>query len=95
MLVNLGKSAGFDIAPWTDRVRLIDAKYGGRWELPVIGEVSAPAAVLFRPDGYVARVGDLTQRGLTDTLTHLVRTGEAARVAHRAQHEACTIKGRS
>jgi hypothetical protein len=52
-----------------DRVQLIDAMYGGRWELPVIGEVTAPAALLIRPDGYVAWVGDVTQRGLADTLT--------------------------
>ena len=31
--------------------------------------VAAPTAVLIRPDGYVAWVGDRTQRGLTDALT--------------------------
>ena len=39
------------------------------WELPVIGPVSAPAAVLIRPDGHVAWVGDEAQLGLTDALT--------------------------
>jgi len=41
-------------APWADRVRLVKAQYGGKWELPVIGEVSTPSAVLIRPDSYVA-----------------------------------------
>jgi 3-(3-hydroxy-phenyl)propionate hydroxylase len=69
VLLNLGEPGGFDIAPWADRVRLIEAKYGGAWELPTLGVVTAPAAVLIRPDGYVAWVGDLTQRGLADALT--------------------------
>jgi hypothetical protein len=59
----------FDITPWGDRVQLIDAEYLGEWELPVLGTVTAPAAVLIRPDGYVAWVGDRTRVGLTDALT--------------------------
>jgi hypothetical protein len=39
--------------PWGDRVPVVDATHHGAWELPVLGEVSAPAAVLVRPDGYV------------------------------------------
>lgn len=58
VLLNLGEPGDFDTTPWTDRVRLIDAKYVGTWELPVLGEVSAPTAVLIRPDGYVAWVSD-------------------------------------
>jgi 2-polyprenyl-6-methoxyphenol hydroxylase-like FAD-dependent oxidoreductase len=69
VLLNLGEPGGFDITPWADRVQLIDAKYSGTWELPALGAVSAPAAVLIRPDGYVAWVGDLTQLGLVDALT--------------------------
>ena len=69
MLLNFGEPGGFNIARWEDRVRLIDAKYVGTWELPVLGEVSAPTAVLIRPDGYVAWVGDVTPLGLDDTLT--------------------------
>jgi len=69
VFLNLGEPGGFDITPWADRVQRIDAKYGGAWELPAIGAVTAPTAVLIRPDGYVAWVGDLTQLGLADALT--------------------------
>ena len=68
VLLNLDEPGGLDIAPWSDRVRSIDARYGGTWELPAIGAVSAPSAVLIRPDGYVAWVGELTQLGLADAL---------------------------
>jgi 2-polyprenyl-6-methoxyphenol hydroxylase-like FAD-dependent oxidoreductase len=69
VLLNLAEPDGFDIAPWADRVQLIDASYMGEWELPVLGAVTAPAAVLIRPDGYVAWVGDGTDAGLRDALT--------------------------
>jgi uncharacterized protein YheU (UPF0270 family) len=68
VLLNLGEPGGFDITPWADRVQLIDARYEGAWELPAIGAVTAPTAVLIRPDGYVAWVGDLSQVGLVDAL---------------------------
>jgi 3-(3-hydroxy-phenyl)propionate hydroxylase len=69
VLLNFGEPGGFDIAPWADRVQSLDATYEGRWELPVIGAVTAPTAVLVRPDGYVAWVGESTQMGLGDALT--------------------------
>jgi 3-(3-hydroxy-phenyl)propionate hydroxylase len=69
VLLNLGEPGGLDIAPWSDRVRLIDAEHAGEWELPVFGSVTAPTAVLIRPDGYVAWVGERTDVGLTDALT--------------------------
>jgi 3-(3-hydroxy-phenyl)propionate hydroxylase len=69
VLLNLGEPGGFDITPWVDRVQMIDAKYVGPWELPVLGAVTAPTAVLIRPDGYVGWVGDLTDPGLPDALT--------------------------
>jgi 2-polyprenyl-6-methoxyphenol hydroxylase-like FAD-dependent oxidoreductase len=69
VLLNLGDPGGLDISPWADRAQLIDAKHVGTWELPVLGAVTAPTAVLIRPDGYVAWVGDLTQLGLVDALT--------------------------
>lgn len=68
VLLNLGEPDGFDIDPWRDRVRLINARYDGRWELPALGAVPAPAAVLIRPDGYVAWVGEGSQAGLGDAL---------------------------
>ena len=69
VLLNLSERRGFDITPWADRIQLIDAQYVGKWELPVLGAVTAPSAVLIRPDGYVAWVGDVTQQGLADALT--------------------------
>jgi len=69
VLLNLGQLGGLDMTPWSDRVQLIDAEYVGVWELPVLGVVTAPAAVLIRPDGYVAWVGDQTQMGLAEALT--------------------------
>ena len=68
VLLNLGEPGGLDVTPWADRVQMIDAEYDGAWELPVIGEVAAPSAVLIRPDGYVGWVGDLSDPGLLDAL---------------------------
>jgi 2-polyprenyl-6-methoxyphenol hydroxylase-like FAD-dependent oxidoreductase len=69
VLLNLGVPGTLDVAGWADRVKGIDAGYAGVWELPVIGAVAAPAAVLIRPDGHVAWVGDGTDLGLRDALT--------------------------
>ena len=68
LLLNLGEPGGIDITPWADRVQLIDGSYKGEWELPVLGVVSAPTALLVRPDGHVAWVGDGTGVGPTDAL---------------------------
>jgi 2-polyprenyl-6-methoxyphenol hydroxylase-like FAD-dependent oxidoreductase len=69
VLLNLGEPGGLGISPWADRVRLIEARYEGAWELPAIGTVVAPNAVLIRPDGYVGWVGDGTELGLVEALT--------------------------
>lgn len=69
VLLNLGEPGALDIAPWADRVQRVDARYSGAWELPVLGVVAAPGAVLIRPDGYVAWVGDGIDQGLRDALT--------------------------
>jgi 3-(3-hydroxy-phenyl)propionate hydroxylase len=69
VLLNLARRGGFHIAPWADRVKLVEATYDGVWELPVAGVVPAPDAMLIRPDGYVAWVGNVTEPGLTDALT--------------------------
>ena len=68
VLLNLGAPGGFDVSPW-NRVRLVDASHDGPWELPVLGEVTAPAAVLIRPDGHVAWVGDPTEPDPSQALT--------------------------
>jgi 2-polyprenyl-6-methoxyphenol hydroxylase-like FAD-dependent oxidoreductase len=69
LLLNLSEPGSVGTGPWADRVQSIDARYDGTWELPAIGAVTAPAAVLIRPDGYVAWVGEGTEVGLTDALT--------------------------
>jgi hypothetical protein len=68
VLLNLGEPGALDVAAWADRVQPIDARYAGSWELPVLGAVAAPTAVLIRPDGYVAWVGDGTETGLHGAL---------------------------
>jgi 2-polyprenyl-6-methoxyphenol hydroxylase-like FAD-dependent oxidoreductase len=69
VLLNLGEPGDLDVTPWSDRIQLIDASFEGEWELPVLGVVSAPTAVLIRPDGHVAWVGDGTDQGLSEALT--------------------------
>jgi 2-polyprenyl-6-methoxyphenol hydroxylase-like FAD-dependent oxidoreductase len=69
VLLNLGEPGALDIASWADRVERVDARYAGLWELPVLGAVAAPTAVLIRPDGHVAWVGEGTDDGLRDALT--------------------------
>jgi 3-(3-hydroxy-phenyl)propionate hydroxylase len=76
VLINFGKAGAVHIGRWADRVQLVDAAYGGRWQLPVIGDVPAPDAVLVRPDGYIAWVGEGSQAGLTEALTTWLGTGE-------------------
>jgi 2-polyprenyl-6-methoxyphenol hydroxylase-like FAD-dependent oxidoreductase len=68
VLLNLGDPGSLDITPWAGRVRLTDAKHAGPWELPALGAVTAPAAVLIRPDGHVAWAGEPSHQGLPDAL---------------------------
>jgi 3-(3-hydroxy-phenyl)propionate hydroxylase len=67
VLLNLGAFVDFDVSPWPG-VRMVDARCDGPWELPVLGEVAAPTAVLIRPDGYVAWTGDLADPDLSRAL---------------------------
>jgi 3-(3-hydroxy-phenyl)propionate hydroxylase len=69
VFLNLEEPSRFKVSPWADRVRVVDGKYDGAWELPVLGSVMAPKAVLIRPDGYTAWVGDETPRGPAVALT--------------------------
>jgi hypothetical protein len=69
VLLNLGEHLALDITPWASRVKRVDGRYAGAWELPVRGAVAAPSAALIRPDGHVAWVGDGTDEGLRDALT--------------------------
>ena len=83
ILLNLGEPGGIDIAPWASRVKVIDARYDGTWKLPALGVVTAPSAVLIRPDGYVAWVGDLSQEGLNEALTTWFGPAAARRDSRR------------
>jgi 2-polyprenyl-6-methoxyphenol hydroxylase-like FAD-dependent oxidoreductase len=69
VLLDLGNRLALDASPWSDRLQTVEARYDGAWELPVLGPVAPPSAVLVRPDGYVAWVGDGTDTGLRDALT--------------------------
>jgi len=69
VLLNFGDRGGLDISPWANRIQFLDVQYDGAWELPTTGSVIAPDAVLIRPDGHVAWVGDATRQGLNAALT--------------------------
>jgi 2-polyprenyl-6-methoxyphenol hydroxylase-like FAD-dependent oxidoreductase len=69
VLLNFGQPFDLDIGPWKDRVQPIEARCEESWQLPALGPVTAPSAVLIRPDGHVAWVGERTSAGLADALT--------------------------
>jgi 2-polyprenyl-6-methoxyphenol hydroxylase-like FAD-dependent oxidoreductase len=69
VLLDLGTPGGLDIGPWADRAQVVEARYDGAWELPAIGAVRAPGAVLVRPDGYVGWVGEESRDGLVEALS--------------------------
>lgn len=77
VLLNSGQRGGIDITPWRKRIEIVDAACAGPWELPAIGAIPAPSAVLVRPDGHVAWVGDGSQRGLAEALTRWFGPGGA------------------
>ncbi|HET7888096.1 MAG TPA: FAD-dependent monooxygenase [Bradyrhizobium sp.] len=93
ILLNLGEAGRFDIAPWADRLRLIDATYANFCELPVVGAVALPDAVLIRPDGHVAWVGEGTRAGLAEALTRWF--GEPAGAPSAARSECPCFDRRS
>ncbi|TCU65570.1 2-polyprenyl-6-methoxyphenol hydroxylase-like FAD-dependent oxidoreductase [Bradyrhizobium sp. R2.2-H] len=69
VLLSFGQRSSVRATPWADRIAVVDGDYDGPWQLPAIGDVAAPAAVLVRPDGHVAWVGDGSERGLAEALT--------------------------
>jgi 2-polyprenyl-6-methoxyphenol hydroxylase-like FAD-dependent oxidoreductase len=76
VLLDLGGSGGVELGGWAERVALVEATAGDRWELPVVGEVDAPPAVLIRPDGYVAWAGTPTDPELPVVLSRWFGPGE-------------------
>ena len=69
LFLDFAAPSGVDVTAWAGRVQLVDATYDGAWQLPAVAEVAAPTAVLIRPDGYVAWVGQGGYEGLPDALT--------------------------
>ncbi len=69
VLINFGAADGLETLGWADRIRRIEAKHAAPWQLPALEEVAGPAAVLIRPDGYVAWVGDGSDAGLAHALS--------------------------
>jgi 3-(3-hydroxy-phenyl)propionate hydroxylase len=69
LLLDFAGSGRTGISPWADRVRALDVRFTGVWELPVLGEIAAPTAVVVRPDGHVAWVDPGSDESLTDALT--------------------------
>jgi hypothetical protein len=68
VLLNFDHPELTHVLPWSDLVTVVKGRFSGKWELPVLGEVAAPSAVLVRPDGHVAWVGKGTEHGLRDAL---------------------------
>ncbi|MGH8125831.1 MAG: FAD-dependent monooxygenase [Rhodanobacteraceae bacterium] len=91
VLLDFGARGGIDITPWVDRVRLVTAEYAGAWELPAIGSVSVPSAVLIRPDGYVAWVGAGTDAGLANALTRWFGAQRPSKLIRCSVKSATTI----
>jgi 3-(3-hydroxy-phenyl)propionate hydroxylase len=87
VLINFGKHT-LDTAPWANRVQLVDAKYNGAWELPALGAVAAPSAVLIRPDGYVAWVAGFTPQELNEALT--IWCGPAIEIAEKFSEQSAS-----
>jgi 3-(3-hydroxy-phenyl)propionate hydroxylase len=68
VLLDLTGTGGVDLSGWGGRVRMVDARHDGVWELPVLGEIRAPAAVAIRPDGHVSWAGALDDPELPRSL---------------------------
>jgi 3-(3-hydroxy-phenyl)propionate hydroxylase len=69
IVLDFSSGEGLDVAAKAARMRTVQATHDGEWELPVLGEVAAPRAVLIRPDGHVAWAGEVTDPALRRALT--------------------------
>ena len=57
-----------DVGGRSGRLQVVTGAVPGAWVLPVVGTVAPPTAVLVRPDGHVAWVGEGSDAGLTEAL---------------------------
>ncbi|MFN2591529.1 MAG: FAD-dependent monooxygenase, partial [Candidatus Dormibacteria bacterium] len=53
ILLSLEEPDRIDLTGWQERVQLVEGRSEGPWELPLVGPVPRPKAVLIRPDGHV------------------------------------------
>ena len=58
-----------DLGPASTQVKFIAATCSDPWELPIVGQVEPPSALLIRPDGHVAWAGDAGDIGLDRALS--------------------------
>ncbi len=69
LYIELGPTApGSATTEVPDRIRRISATYDRVWELPLLGQVDPPTALLVRPDGHVAWAGSGSDIGLRAAL---------------------------
>ncbi|HVU30697.1 MAG TPA: FAD-dependent monooxygenase, partial [Sphingomicrobium sp.] len=79
VLLDLGIGGRPDVAPWADRLQLVEAAPVASWEIPVVGAIPPAAGVLVRPDGHVAWVEGANDETLQSSLTRWL--GDPAKVA--------------
>jgi flavin-dependent dehydrogenase len=68
VVLSLAGAATREPASSADRVKVVAATTDATCELPVVGEVDVPPALLIRPDGHVAWTGELDDASLRDAL---------------------------
>ncbi|MFZ1490915.1 MAG: FAD-dependent monooxygenase [Ilumatobacteraceae bacterium] len=67
-LINFGAANATKVPASLHDVRVVEATRCGSWELPLLGRIDVPTAVLIRPDGHVAWAGDPGDPGLAQAL---------------------------
>lgn len=68
ILLSFDPDIRLDASQWAHRVTTIRAHHTDAWTLPNLGKIDCPSAVLIRPDGHVAWVGDKRATGLQEAL---------------------------